>query len=464
MPSRAVAGRGQLLADIDTSTPAVVLKLDPNVFHHGGLGVIRSLGRLGVPIHAVHEDPLAPAAASRYVRGRWRWNPGAGDPDRITGGLIRLAERIGRPSVLVPTDDAGAIFLAEHGAYLRRWFLFPAPAPDLPRRLADKHRLHLLCRDRGMPTPATASPASADEAHDFARRVGFPLFAKRTRPWHPADGSRGRSTRLLHTPADLAALTRSWPRAAGVHVDGDDPGFLLQEYIPGGPGADWFFHGYCDADSVCRPGFTGVKERSYPAHAGLTSLGRTAENDPLRAELEQLLKDLRYSGLMDLDLRRDARDGSYRLLDFNPRLGAQFRVFEDAGGLDVVRAAYLDLTGQPVPPAGPCRDRRLAVENYDLLAALGYRRRGELHLRTWVRSLRQVDETAWFARDDLAPFGLMCLRTGWRAVSRPFRGRSRPATRVAPHYRPGRARAVIPQPDTTRDTADAVTPLSKERP
>ncbi|MGC1210850.1 MAG: hypothetical protein WA890_06215 [Micromonospora sp.] len=462
MPSRDRAGLGHVLSDVDTSTPAVVLKLDPNVFHHGGLGVIRSLGRLGVPVHAVHEDPLAPAAASRYVRGRWRWNPGVDDPDRIAAGLTRLAERIGRPAVLVPTDDAGAIFLAEHGSSLRRWFLFPAPAPDLPRRLADKYRLHLLCRDRSVPTPATTVPASPDEAHDFARRVGYPLVAKRTRPWHPADGPRGRSTLLLRTPTDLVALTRSWPHPVGSYADGDDPGILLQEYIPGGPDADWFFHGYCDADSVCRPGFTGVKERSYPAHAGLTSLGRATENEPMRAEVERLIGELRYRGLVDLDLRRDLRDGSYRLLDFNPRLGAQFRVFEDAGGLDVVRAAYLDLTGQPVPAARPCPDRRLAVENYDLLAALGYRRRGELRLGAWVRSLRHVDETAWFARDDLAPFGLMCLRTGWRAASRPFRGRTRPAKSVAPHYRPGRARAAVPQTHATRGAAEAVTSLDKE--
>jgi D-aspartate ligase len=57
-------------AGANTSTPAVVLKLDPNVMHHGGLGVIRSLGRMGVPVYGVHEGRLAPAAGSRYLRGR----------------------------------------------------------------------------------------------------------------------------------------------------------------------------------------------------------------------------------------------------------------------------------------------------------------------------------------------------------------------------------------------------------
>ncbi len=121
---------------IDTTTPAVVLKFDPNVMHHGGLGVIRSLGRIGVPVYGVHEGPWAPAANSRYLAGRCFWQPAPGDVDRVLTGLLRLAERIGRPSVLITTDDAGAIFLAEHGRDLRRWFYFPDPPGDLPRRLA----------------------------------------------------------------------------------------------------------------------------------------------------------------------------------------------------------------------------------------------------------------------------------------------------------------------------------------
>src|SRR5271166_3155505 len=108
----------------DFSTPAVVLKFDPNVMHHGGLGVIRSLGRAGVPVYGVHEGPWAPAASSRYLAGRFFSQPNPADVDCVLTGLRRLAEQIGRPSVLITTDDAGAIFLAEHGRNLRRWFLF----------------------------------------------------------------------------------------------------------------------------------------------------------------------------------------------------------------------------------------------------------------------------------------------------------------------------------------------------
>jgi predicted ATP-grasp superfamily ATP-dependent carboligase len=216
-------------------------------------------------------------------------------------------------------------------------------------------------------------------------------------------------------------------------------GLMLQEFIPGDQGPDWFFHGYCNADSVCHPAFTGIKDRSYPAAAGLTSLGRSVANEKLRDEVISLLARLGYRGLLDLDIRLDARDGQYNLLDFNPRLGAQFRVFRDTAGTDVALAAYLDLTGQAIPPGEQVNGRTFLVENYDPLSALAYWRRGELGLRSWVSSLRTVDEVAWFARDDLRPFGLMCLRMGWRMATRAFSRSTRHAPPARFRYRAGRA-------------------------
>jgi D-aspartate ligase len=414
---------------VDTSTPAVVLKFDPNVMHHGGLGVIRSLGRAGVPVYGVHEGPWAPAASSRYLQGRCFWQPSPADVDRVTEGLLRLAKHIGRPSVLITTDDAGAIFLAEHARDLRECFLFPDPPAGLPRRLAGKYSLFEVCRELGVPAPRTTIPDSPGAAREFASAAGYPLIAKLTTPWTVDSGLR--STSVVTGQQDLDRVYDGCAQAGA--------GLMLQEFIPGGQGHDWFFHGYCDAGSVCHPAFTGIKERSYPASAGLTSLGRSADNKHLREQIASLLTRLGYRGLLDLDIRLDARDGRYNLLDFNPRLGAQFRIFRDTAGTDVALAAYLDLTGQVIPPGEQIGDRRFLVENYDPISALAHWRGRELGLRSWLASLRAVDETAWFARDDLRPFGLMCLRMSWRLASRPLtKNRTHPPS-AGFRYRPGRA-------------------------
>jgi D-aspartate ligase len=400
----------QTAAQLDTGTPAVVLKLDRNVMHHGGLGAIRSLGRLGVPVYGVHEDPLAPAARSRYLHGRWICRLPTDDAGPVHAGLMTLAKRIGRPAVLIPTDDAGAIFLAEHGSDLRRHFLFPDPPGDLPRRLAGKYTMYQLCRELGVPCAAAALPEALGDAKRFAEQVGFPLVAKLATPWRSSSAQGLRSTSIIRTSDDLAHAWRACAESGGGAL-------MLQEYVKGW---DYFFHGYCDAHSRCRPGFVGSKERSYPAHAGLTSLGRWVDNPELHHQATELVARLGFRGIVDLDYRFDPRTGTYKLLDFNPRLGAQFRLFCDSAGVDVVVAAHLDLTGRAIPQGSPHLGRSFLVENYDPIAALNYRDDG-LDLKSWMASIRKADELAWFARDDLAPFGLMCLRMGWRAITRPLR-------------------------------------------
>jgi predicted ATP-grasp superfamily ATP-dependent carboligase len=397
------------------AAPVVVCKFDPNVMHHGGLGATRSLGRLGVAVHGIHEHRAAPAAGSRYLARRWFWRPDPEDVDATRDGLRAIGERIGAPAVVLPTDDAAAIFLAEHGDDLRESFLFPSPPAGLPRRLAGKASLYRLCGELGMPCPRSQVPDGLSEAEEFAAGTGYPLVAKLTEPWLAGGPDGPRSTTIVHSRDELAEMHR----AAG-------PGrLLLQEFIPATPGCDWFFHGYADASSSFLAAFTGVKDRSYPARAGLTSRGRWVPNERLAREVSGFLARVGYRGIVDLDVRFDARDGQYKLLDANPRLGAQFRLFADAAGLDVVRAQYLDLTGQRPGAGEPLPGRTFLVESYDPLAALRYWRSGELTAREWLSSLRGADETAWFATDDPVPFGLMCARMAGRAVTRPAAARLR---------------------------------------
>jgi D-aspartate ligase len=131
---------------------------------------------------------------------------------------------------------------------------------------------------------------------------------------------------------------------------------------------------------------------------------------------------------MDLDYRLDSRDGRYHLLDFNPRIGAQFRLFKDTAGIDVVRALYLDLTGQPVRVGPQIEGRTFVAEIQDVLASLAYWRSGTLVIGDWWRSLRRIDEAAWYAADDPLPFLLMCLHMPLRAVSRALRSDRRSLT------------------------------------
>ena len=116
--------------------------------------------------------------------------------------------------------------------------------------------MHEVCRELGIPSPRDRhARLRSRRRREFASAAGYPLIAKLTTPW--AKGSGLRSTSVVASQEELDHAYETCARS------GD--GLMLQEFIPGGPGHDWFFHGYCDANSICRPAFTGVKERSYPA-------------------------------------------------------------------------------------------------------------------------------------------------------------------------------------------------------
>ena len=193
----------------------------------------------------------------------------------------------------------------------------------------------------------------------------------------------------------------------------DQSGRIIQEYIPPEHAEDWIFHGYCNAQAECMVKFTGRKYRSWPAQAGVTTFASAETNEELLDLGSKFLHAVGYSGIVDMDWRYDRRDKRFKLVDFNPRLGANFRLFITANEIDVVRAAHLDLTGREIP-RGPQIDKRyLMIENLDLVSRLVAR-------SAPAKSTRQNSRTelAWFAVDDLAPFVIMAIRFSWQAAAR----------------------------------------------
>jgi predicted ATP-grasp superfamily ATP-dependent carboligase len=194
---------------------------------------------------------------------------------------------------------------------------------------------------------------------------------------------------------------------------------ILQEYIPPEHGQDWFAHLYSDANSTCRVLFTGLKVRSWPPGAGVTACAYSIVNPVVAALAERFCAQIGYVGIADLDLRLDRRDGQYKLVDFNPRVGNQFRLFETQAGIDVVRAQHLDLTGRRIPASPQVTGRRIIVEHADLPARVAYRRRPGLRRdASSVKPGPTSTEYAWMATDDPFPFWVMTRHVAGAAARR----------------------------------------------
>ncbi len=376
---------------------------------HSQVTLARSLGRLGAPVHLVHPNGRTAASWSRYVTSTTalRLDPAA--PGRYLEQLASLARRVGGQPVLVALDDVSALLVAEHEQALRTVCRLNVPPFPVAAALADKRRLHDLCVTHGIATPRRALARTPADVAAFAAEVGFPLVVKATTAGAPLGGEahQSRSVRIAGNLDEAVAALGP----VGHQV-------LLQSYVPGGADSVWMFNGYFDAASTCRLSFTGTKLRQWHPDTGYTSLGVCRDNPEVESTAIELLESIGYRGIVDLGFRYDARDGSYQLLDVNPRLGATFRLFVGSDGTDVARALYRDLTGQPVSRTRAPEGRRWVTEPQDLAACLSYRRAGRLSLASWLSSYRGVQEVAWFCARDPLPFVALAA-PGARLARRP---------------------------------------------
>jgi len=396
----------RMLPSLDVQYPALILKMSRTPIHHGALAVARTLGRLGVPVYGVVEDAYTPLAISRYLTKAFVWDSCPTDPESFVKAMSVIGEFIARPAIIIPMDDLSAVFVAENAASLARWFITPPVPPQLPRQLANKACFHALCAEIGIPLARSVVPHSLDDVRAFTESTKFPVVVKAAEQWLPLKDTF--VTKVVQTPEELFSLCENYDYEGS-------PRLIIQEHIPGD---DWICHGYYNSEKNLSVTFTGRKLRSYPPDAGSTALSLSLDNEALRGASEKLLKAVAYSGIIDMDWRKDDRDGQYKILDCNPRVGQNFRMFENTAGIDVVRAQHLDLSGRCIDNAALIEGRLFTVESFYALALLRRLPRGASEQDAGKYLPPKSRELAWWSSDDPLPFLIMSGRQFTRALGR----------------------------------------------
>jgi len=389
--------------DLDSGLPVLLVRVVGHYpIAHGVVGVIRTLGRAGVPVYAVTEEGVTPASTSRYLTGQVKLSSG-GEPDQaaLLDRLVELVDRLPAKPLLVCTDDEAAVLVAEGAELLAGRAICPAVPPDLPRQLASKPRLHEICRRLGVPTPATSSVRTGDELVATLANLALPVVVKQADSWSRLSRPVVPGSTVVRTAEEVRELRAAfdrWPEGSDV---------IVQEYLPDDDAEDWFAHGYCTASSRVARIFTGRKFWSWPPRAGATAYARTESNEEIERSVRDLCRRIGYCGIFDMDWRYDRRTGTYLLIDFNPRVGAPFRMFEDDGGVDVVRAMHLDLSGRTLSPGCQVDGERFVVENLGLAARRYYREEPQPPQIPGAPTRLRL---AWFSLDDLRPFITMIVQ------------------------------------------------------
>ncbi|HEU4975475.1 MAG TPA: hypothetical protein VFT50_10340 [Baekduia sp.] len=356
------------------------------------LGVVRSLGRQGVPAIVIREPGEPLAATSRYAVRSRAW-PAGGEAERLAF-LEDLAARQGLAGwALIPSSDETAALVARRHGRLAEHFVHTSPAWEQIQWAYDKRRTHELATRVGVPAPHTVCPRTPEAA--AAAEIAFPAVLK------PAikDVSNKLTVAKAWRVDGPEELRRRFAEACAF----SDPEILMvQELIPGGGEAQLSFAALCDEGEPLA-WLTARRTRQYPADFGRASTFVETVDCPEIVEPSlRLLREIGWSGLIEVEYKRDPRDGVLKLLDMNPRVWG-WQSLCGRAGVDFPHLLWRWISGDTVPPATALAGVGWLRLSTDTPTAMKELLAGRLPIREYARSLRRPRESAIFAWDDPLP-------------------------------------------------------------
>jgi predicted ATP-grasp superfamily ATP-dependent carboligase len=286
--------------------------------------------------------------------------------------------------------------------------------------MLDKDRTYAIAREAGVPAPWTATVRTPAEAAAAAGQAQYPCALKALYS-HVFRRHFGSQTKVL-VARDRAALEAHFESTLALGID-----VLVTEIVPGADDQFCSYYTYLDERGEPLFHFTKRKLRQWPTRFGLICYQVTNWEPAVVDAGVRFAKAAALRGVVNVEFKRDSRDGVYKLIECNHRFTAANELVRFAG-IDIPLLAYNRVAGRPDSPVGSYRRGvRMWDPVEDVRALLEYRRNGELTARTWARSLMHRQHFPLLRWDDPLPTVMSNLRHGRglaRQLTKSRRGRA----------------------------------------
>jgi predicted ATP-grasp superfamily ATP-dependent carboligase len=379
--------------------PAVVLSCSGAP--EGDLNLVRALGEMGVHVVVVSEYPDPPAARSKHCAEHVVVPNFTRHPARLLDALTALKQRHSVKSVVFPSADPDLTVLTSIANEIDAIACSTVLEPDLTRSLMDKRAFDDIANLHNLSKPRTYKPSSLSEIEMMAQEATFPLIAKPAHPvaWHKTL-VRADLRYLKALPLPDAACLSNTAQGLGPALAET----LIQEFVPGDDEEHYDVHAYIGKNGQALGTFAGQKWRINPPHAGSGCFVQGIDLAQLEVATVKMLNDIGYRGQANVNYKRHAKTGEFKLLEINPRV-SQWNILGTRSGVNLPWLAYQDMCNRE-PEKQPERRNGLYYVNArtDIQAFRIYHREGHWGLLRYLQSLMHPNLVCQFLQlDDPGP-------------------------------------------------------------
>lgn len=372
--------------------PAVVLGLGQN-----GLGTVRALGRLGIPIIGIDSDLKQPSAQTRYCTKRYCKDFLSGGPGLLED-LVQLGKSLNRRGVLFPSGDLNVSLISEEREALAPYFHLSLPPKEVMRLFLNKKAFYKFAMDNGFPLPRTYFTEGRDNINDIISEIAYPCLIK---PFQPTAAWRKTFDTRLFLADSPGMLKSLFECIYPVHQD-----LIIQEYMPGDDGQLYWGVMYLDAEGKPLAVWTGRKLRQYPRGFGTATLAESIREPWIAETAVAVLQAMGHRGYGVVEFKKDRRDGRYKITE--PTGGRTWfpHSLVTRSGINLPLIWYKDVLGQPVEVQTAFTEGiKWIHEERDLkTVSLYFLPEKKLTPWTWLKSYRGKRVYAYAAWDDPKPF------------------------------------------------------------
>ena len=288
------------------NTPVLV----PQAGSLGAVGVIRSLGAAGYPVHACAEDAAALGLHSRHALTA-RVHPPTSSPEFLP--WVRETVRALGIRAIVPSES---FLLGLRPALDELGSLIPFLEPSVLQVAFSKADLVSALEGDPQLPPGFVVEGELPPVERLAL-LGGPLWLKADAV-HGRAGAPSRVLRVDDPASALAELGRWLPHYRRV---------LVQGHVPGA-GVGVFF---LMVNGHPRARFAHRRIHEVPHTGGVSSFRESVHYPEIEAHALSVLRRIGWNGVAMLEYRRDPRTREFRLLELNARFWGSLHLALAAG-------------------------------------------------------------------------------------------------------------------------------------
>jgi len=359
---------------------------------HPGLAVVRSLGRRGIPVYVL-EDQRCISSWSRFATRVVR-TADILDERSTVSAVLEMGRKYDLNGwVLIPTRDETVAAFSRYRSELSDFFRVSTGEWESVQWAWDKNKTYELANALEIPCPRTFNPTTIHEIELLSANLPLAVKPAVKENFFYATGAKA-------WRADTMEQLRQTYQRAAQQIRPEE--ILLQEIIPG-DGHEQY--SYCAFVRHGEPHswLTARRLRQHPREFGrAATYVETVEAPEVEELSKRFLRKINYNGLVEIEFKRDPRDGKYKLLDVNARAWG-FHGIGPVCGIDFAHLLFMDQLGESADPvhgrAGIGWIRLLT----DIPTSISDLVHGTLSVGTYLRSLRAARTESVFRWDDPLP-------------------------------------------------------------